>query len=275
MFSNYSLSQGMKWAELVADGRPYANRVYDQIFMKPEDMLKQAYLMNDFVAGKDIVFLGDGDGMSMLFAALSSNGLIDKPKSFTVLDFDQRIINNINRFLNVNGIEDKVDFSTELYNVIDKLPEKHQEKYNFFYINPPYGSKNNGISCEVWLYRCLELCKNECSGCIVIPYTNTQDWTQKAMLHNQEFLTAHGFVIRDMLSEMHRYYLKDNPELRSASIVVDRINKVSSEFSNQLMPPALVEKLYGTPRNIPRIIYDDGTEIGNPDFNWNYGMYAV
>ena len=57
-----------------------------------------------------------------------------------------------------------------------------------FYINPPYGSKNKGLSTIAWLHRCMELCKQESSGCLVIPYDENVLWTVEAMRNIQDFL---------------------------------------------------------------------------------------
>lgn len=257
--------------DIVAYRRPSANRLFDQIYMMEGDMLTQVDVMKDYLSDKDVIFMGDGDGMSMLFGLFASKDIIRSPKSIALLDFDERIVNNAVNFSKEYNFKDKLIFLGEKYNIIESIPEKHEGRYDFFYINPPYGSKNTGISCEVWLHRCMDLCKSESSGCIVIPYDIKQNWTVKAMRYIQRFLLEHGFVIRDMISYMHGYHLKDNPMLRSATLIVDRVESIKSEYSSQNLPTKLLKYLYGSPRPIPRYICDDGTLMGTPDYNWEYG----
>ena len=50
--------------------RPKPIREFDQIYMKTNDMISQAELTLPMLKGKRILFLGDGDGMSVLFTKL-------------------------------------------------------------------------------------------------------------------------------------------------------------------------------------------------------------
>ncbi len=104
--------------------------------------------MQDYLKDKKVVFLVDGDGMSIMFGLFASKELIAKPKSITVLGFDQRIINNITNFSKEYQFHDLCKVESENYNVIDPVARQSPQKYDFFYINLPYGSKNAGISCE-------------------------------------------------------------------------------------------------------------------------------
>lgn len=262
-------STNINLVDIVAHRRPTAYRSYDQIYMMTGDMLTQVNLMQDYLYNKDVIFLGDGDGMSMLFGLFAAKEIIQSPKSISVLDFDERIINNVLSFSKEYNIN--VKFHCDKYNVIQRVPQKYMNKYNFFYINPPYGSKNSGKSCEAWLHRCMDLCKDESSGCIIIPYDPEQKWTIEAMLNIQKFLSEHGFVIRDMVSFMHSYHLKDNPHLHSATIIVDRVISINSEYTSQELPDKLVKNLYGEPCLIPKYIDDDESIKGKPNYKWKYG----
>ena len=144
--------------------------------------------MYSFLSDKDVLFLGDGDGdgMSMMFGLFATQGLTSKPKSLTVLDFDERMVNNIDKFS--KDFEFSVPVKASVYNVIDKVDPDLKQKFDFFYINPPYGSKNKGLSTIAWLHRCMELCKQESSGCLVIPYDENALWTVEAMRNIQDFL---------------------------------------------------------------------------------------
>ena len=97
--------------DIVAYRRPAANRVFDQIYMMTGDMLTQVDVMQDYLTDKDVIFLGDGDGMSMLFGLFSVKNIINSPKSISVLDFDERIVNNIINFSLEYGFEEKLHIS--------------------------------------------------------------------------------------------------------------------------------------------------------------------
>ena len=267
---NPSISQQMvNLADQVTYRRPSANRTFDQIFMHGGDMIQQTMLMHSFLSDKDVLFLGDGDGMSMMFGLFATQGLTSKPKSLTVLDFDERMVNNIDKFS--KDFEFSVPVKASIYNVIDKVDPDLKQNFDFFYINPPYGSKNKGLSTIAWLHRCMELCKQESSGCLVIPYDENVLWTVEAMRNIQDFLIKSGFVIRDMVTGMHSYHLPEAPGLTSATLIVDRVENTSSEFEGHILPKEYVINLYGKEREIPKNISDDGTIYGYPNYDWIYG----
>lgn len=251
--------------------RPAPIRKYDQIYMKANDMFYQAMLVSDLIAEQKVVFLGDGDAMSLLFLLLMNKGKISYSKQLTVLDFDERIVNNHKKQFLANGINKNINLSTKLYNVINPLPEEEKNKYDFFYINPPYGSKNEARSCMAWLYRCMELCNKGCKGCIILPYDNKQVWTIENLKVIENFLIENGFIIRDIISNMHKYHLLDNPNLTSSSIIVERIENIKSKYENVTLPEEIVRNFYGNERKLPEYIKDDGTLYGVEDFAWKYG----
>lgn len=275
IFSEKTFSKKLvSLADTVTFYRPRPLRDFDQIYMMSGDMLAQAELMKSYIETKRIVFLGDGDGMSMLFGLLAVHEYFEPPKRMLVLDFDERILRNIDRFAQDNRFSSiGIAVETLLYNVIDILPDKMNGIYDFFYINPPYGSKNAGKSTLIWLDRCLELCTMNCSGCIVIPYDDRQPWSQDAMLNIQQYLVEHGFVVRDMVSQMHYYHLKDNPGLQSATIIVDRVARRDPDYSQQGIPIDSLKHLYGAPRPLPHYIRIDESDPmkGKADYDWLYG----
>jgi predicted methyltransferase len=267
--------KSVSYADAVAYCRPSPLRDFDQIYMMSGDMLAQVELMKEYLAAKRVVFLGDGDGMSMLFGLLAAKDEIQKSQSMLVLDFDKRILANIERFgREAQFDKNKVTMRTQAYNVIDPVPEDLIGKGEFFYINPPYGSKNAGQSTIVWLHRCMDLCTYSCSGCLVVPYDEKHPWSQEAMIAIQRFLLSNGFVIRDMVAQMHSYHLKDNPTLQSATVIVDRVGeRVVSPYRGKTMQPEEVVNLYGSPRRLPHYIEVDDPEFrsGKPDYDWVYG----
>lgn len=145
--------------------RPKPNRTIDQIYMKPICMLVQAKLIASYLDNKDLIFIGDGDHQSVLC------GIYSSPKSITVLDIDSRIVKSIPSV----GRRHNIEIDAYQYDVLKPLPKRFIRKFNFFYTNPPYGSKNAGQSGIVFISRCIEACKFPSEGCIVLPHDNERN----------------------------------------------------------------------------------------------------
>ena len=120
--------------------------------------------------------------------------------------------------------------------------------------------------------RCLDLCTYACSGCLIVPYDDKEAWSQHAMLQIQQFLSLNGFAIGDVVSNMHYYHLRDNPVLRSATIIVDRLLRHECEFManpfqrtwSNLFTEALGKSLTTFVKMI-------SSSDGVPDYDWEYG----
>ena len=257
--------------DAIVYGRPIPNRDYDQIYMNASSMLRQIKFIKKFISHRKMVFLGDGDGMSILLSALSENGELEKIDSITVYDFDERILNSIRNQINqLNVIT--TPFTYKLYNVIMPIEKEEQGKYDFFYINPPYGSKNSGFSCILWIDRCIDLCINQCLGCIIIPYDQYIDWTVNNMIVIQKYLIEKGFIIKEMKEGLHQYHLDDNPNLTSVALIVEKRANQASTYHDKFIEKELVKNLYGSPRRIPKYIYISNEDLsGRKDFSWEYG----
>ncbi len=124
----------------VVQNRPIPLREFDQIYMKVGDLIIQA----DFIArcfnGLDVLFVGDGDAVSLSIMHLKNQDVFDfGPSYIHVIDFDERIVNSINKFAKDNDLSSCI--SAELYNVTDPLPISFQNKKNAFYTNPPWGGR--------------------------------------------------------------------------------------------------------------------------------------
>lgn len=254
--------------------RPLPHREYDQIYMRARYMLDQLNLVLPFMSGKRTLFLGDGDFMSPLCALSRHFSLVDKsPSEYAVFDFDERILNSIGRV--INSIDrNKPNFSLNLYNVIDPVPEIFSDKFDFFYINPPYGSKNEGLSVLLWLYRCMCFCSNTAAGCIVMCDKDETEWSGAAWKRVVNELPKLGFRIVETLNLGHQYHLEDNPLLRSTALIIKYDNEpMVPPFRNSRFPLNLVKNLYGKQVPLPHYIFESSDDpLGTVDFNWEYGL---
>ena len=228
----------------VVQNRPPPLREFDQIYMKVADMVIQAEYVARVFNERDVVFVGDGDGIALSAAHLKAQGVIDYgPKSITLLDFDERIVNSVQRF--GEKLQEKVKISAELYNVADALPERHFGAYDGFHINPPWGASNGGESVRAFFERGSEATREKSLGIVVIADDPELPWTQEVLRDTQIRAIELGYVVAELLPQLHLYHLDDAPDLRSCSCLFRRIDtKCMSSESTALSPPRLAN-FYG------------------------------
>jgi len=250
-------------ADEVANNRPEPLRDYDQIYMRKGDLVLQTKLMAPLLARKRVAFVGDGDCMSLMLGMFGAADIIEPPEHMVVLDFDERVVQSIAAFAAQHSFQQLVE--TRLYNVSDPVPEDLAGDSDWFYTNPPYGSKNKGQSVVVFVDRGADLSRREeSSGCVILPYGRKLGWARGAMREVQRYLLEKGYAISDCLQQVHQYHLEDKPTVRSSVLLVDRLEYVEPTYHKQNIPAETLETLYGDPRKPPRYIRADGSM----DFQW-------
>lgn len=217
----------------VVQNRPSPLREFDQIYMKVADMVIQAEYVAKVFDKKNIVFVGDGDGIALSAAHLKSEGVIDYgPNAITLLDFDERIVNSVKRF--GEKLKHSIAIEAHLYNVADSIPTEHFGIYDGFHINPPWGASNGGESVLAFLERASEATKPDGLGIIVIADDPELSWTQIVLRDAQQRAFDLGFVVAEMQPQLHLYHLDDAPDLRSCSCLVRRID--STRMAKESLP---------------------------------------
>jgi predicted methyltransferase len=216
--------------------------------MKVGDLVIQS----DFIArkfdGLNIVFIGDGDAISLCTAHLRQKAIFAYgPSHITVLDFDERIVNAVNHFARDNDLSDKI--VAFLYNVCDPLPEDYWRASDAFYTNPPWGASNDGKSVTAFIHRGIEAIKPKGMGAIVIADNEEVEWTGKVLFRTQEMLINSGFIISEMIPGIHKYHLDDSPELTSCCILARDINTQISYAKSEPLSAEVLANFYG--RNNP------------------------
>jgi predicted methyltransferase len=228
----------------VVQNRPPPLREFDQIYMKVADMVIQAEYVARVFNRKDIVFVGDGDGIALSAAHLKAQDVIEYgPNSITVLDFDERIVNSISRF--GEKLQPKVEISAYLYNVAEALPLEHFGIYDGFHINPPWGASNGGESVLAFFERGSQATKSNSLGIVVIGDDPELMWTQKVLRDTQRRAFELGYVVSELLPQLHEYHLDDAPELRSCSCLFRRIDADCMEKESKPLEPARLDNFYG------------------------------
>lgn len=138
--------------------------------MKVADMVIQAEYVARVFDGKKVVFVGDGDGIALSAAHLKAQEVISYgPKSITLLDFDERIVNSVRRF--GEKLAPKIEITAHLYNVADPLPAEHFGAYDGFHINPPWGASNGGQSVTAFLNEAARQPTSEVLASLSLPIT--------------------------------------------------------------------------------------------------------
>ncbi|MEW6049535.1 MAG: bis-aminopropyl spermidine synthase family protein [Candidatus Zixiibacteriota bacterium] len=248
------------WVDLVAQvtqhpDRPRPLRTVDQIFMLPGSQLVQALLAIDYLKYRDVVMVGDGDCMSLVVAHLANKGIFKAPSKIRVFDFDERLLAFIEQA--IKDLDIPPDLITcHRYNVRNPVPPEFAQAHDVFYTNPPYGSADGGECGKLFLARCMEFCKPAPSwGMALLPFAHKEDWSRKAMFNIQTFLCSQGYVVSEMIREIHQYHLDDRPSLRSCNMVVDRVENKKPLFAGQRITDDKLKNFYGrTARRMPEYI---------------------
>ena len=234
---DFDLRKAINAISDVVMNRPPPLREFDQIYMKVADMVIQAEYVARVFNNKDVVFVGDGDGIALSAAHLKVAKVIPYgPKSITLLDFDERIVNSVQRF--GEKLAPEVMVNAFLYNVADPLPIEHFGKYDGFHINPPWGASNGGQSVTTFLERGSEATNQKSLGIVVIGDDPDLDWTQFVLRDTQARALELGYVVSELMPQLHTYHLDDAPNLRSCSLLFRRIEpalmaKTSDRLSSE------------------------------------------
>lgn len=247
----------------VVMNRPAPLREFDQIYMKVADMVIQAEYVARVFDGKKVVFVGDGDGIALSAAHLKAQDVISYgPESITLLDFDERIVNSVRRF--GEKLAPKIEITAHLYNVADPLPPEHFGAYDGFHINPPWGASNGGQSVTAFLERGSQATNERGLGIVVIADDPDLPWTQEVLRDTQLKAIQLGYVVSEMLPQLHLYHLDDAPDLRSCSCLFRRVVPDLMEKTSEKLSAERLRNFYG--KDNP-LIYKHVREI--PSLNVN------
>jgi predicted methyltransferase len=228
----------------VVQNRPAPLREFDQIYMKVGDMVIQADFIARIFNGCNVVFIGDGDSISLSIMHLKQQKVFSfGPTHILLLDFDERIVNAVNHFARNNDLADKIE--AVLYNVCDPLPSKYRRVSDAFYTNPPWGASNDGQSVAAFVQRGIESIKPMGIGAVVIADDAKLDWSNQVLFKTQKKLTESGFVISEMIPCLHKYHLDDAPDLASCCIVARDIKGLSTVRKSKILPTSMLTNFYG------------------------------
>jgi predicted methyltransferase/adenylate kinase len=236
----------------VVQNRPRPLRVFDQIHMKAGDMVMQSEIVADWSDGKRLIFIGDGDAISVCVAYLQSRGVFDfGPRGITVLDFDERTVNAVNRFADKERIP---HLDAILYNVLDAL--NLDREFDCFYTNPPWGASNEGESVNVFVERGIEAVRYVGEGMVVIADDDELEWPKRVLARVQAFSSQKGFYVSRMQRKLHEYHLDDAPELKSCNLYLGALPGNGNNISQSaaITNQRRLRNFYGKTK-MPRVRY--------------------
>lgn len=228
----------------VIQNRPMPLREFDQIYMKAGDMVMQSEYIARRFDGKDLLFVGDGDAISLCIAYLRQRKVFSYgPKRIQLVDFDERIVHAVERFADKEGLSDVI--TARLYNCIDAFPDDLMGQFDAFYTNPPWGASNDGESVKVFAERGIEGLRGDGEGVIVIADDPKLDWARRVLKATQTFTADMGFFVQEMQSQVHLYHLDDAPELRSCNLFIRSEPGRAPVAKSYQLHGARLENFYG------------------------------
>ena len=224
--------------------RPPPLREFDQIYMRAGDMLYHVDHISSFYHDREVVFVGDGDAIALALCHLGRHKQVAYlPASVHVLDFDERMIESINRFAKENQLDDII--SASYYNVRDPLPSSQFSRYDAFHTNPPYGKNNDGQSVEAFVRRGIEACRPGHRGCVVLADDDEISWTQDVLHRVQGRIFEHGCMITELRPKAHQYHLDDAPDLRSCTLLLKQSGQPQKLSLSMQLTPEECSNFYG------------------------------
>lgn len=188
--------------------RPPAKHSIEQYLMTAESLYQQLKVCEPFFDGTRVLFIGDDDHMSILASHFFITEII-------VLEIDRRIINNQRYW------EKKLSLSRHSIFEYDITANNNHRKigqFDGFFINPPYGSKNEAFGAKLWLSKAMELSKTGGIGLIILPINLDLSWSITNMLSIQNFLFQNNCVILKIDNDLHTYEDLPDKNLRSSNI---------------------------------------------------------
>lgn len=229
--------------------RPRPLREFDQIHMKAGDMVMQAEHVARWADAKYLVFVGDGDAISVCVAYLQARGILPYgPARILVLDFDERVVSAVNRFADKERIP---GLEAQLYNCLDNLPRL--SGFDSFYTNPPWGASNGGASVKLFAYRGMQAVHFSGEGLVVIADDDALPWAQGVLHSTQTFAASHGFYVKRMTPRLHSYHLDDAPELLSCNLLLRSLPAAMGPKEHELrVDEELLKNFYGADK-APRV----------------------
>jgi len=246
--------------KLLKKNRVKPNHEISQWYMFYRDIKKQVKFLVENLKCENMVFLGDGDGISILLAMTLAKSKCSNIKKIFVFDIDERELNLYNKLAKEQNVNKYVQFVTVQYNIFDVVPSKYVNAFDWFYINPPYSSTTTpkGLGFHLWLERCIEMSKPNAKGIIVYPYNKLPREIEEVKMNLYNFINEKNFNIIKSNSLSHRYY---ETRIKSRNLIIEKTSKTHPKYKNIEIPLDIAFSLYHNDK-LPHYVIDDGSGYG-------------
>ena len=236
------------------------NHEISQWYMKTSQLKKQVNFLFKNITCKNMLFLGDGDGVAILLTLMLQQKKAFNIQNIYVFDIDERELNLYNNLYQKFCDNKNVTFKTVRYNIFDAPPKKFINYFDCFYINPPYSTTTTpkGLGFNLWLERCVEMSTKDAKGIIVYPVKDIKSEITEVKENIFNFIKERQFNILPSPVFKHSYY---DTKCKSKNLIVQKTNKTYSNYTGKPIPVKIATSLYHN-NIIPHYVIDDGSEYG-------------
>lgn len=167
--------------------RPRPKRKFDQFGVTEKTLEERSNFLasRGFITDSKILFLGDYDLTSLAALPLTKNCEI------WVLDADTDVLDVIKK-------ESKGTVSSIEHNLLNPLPKRSLESFDFIFTDPPYTPE--GVS--LFLSRAIDALSREKDSKIILSYGSLDPVRALAV---QNKILEHGVLIKELLPQFNEY----------------------------------------------------------------------
>lgn len=205
--------------------RPSPDRKYDQFTATTETTARRMSLLSFFedVTHKRLLFLGDDDFTSIAVANLG------KAAKVTVLDIDNRILNEINSI----SKKENLNIRTNYYDVMAPLPDIYTGRFDVVFTDPPYTP--DGI--KLFMSRSIQaLDHSNQTARIYVCYGNSDRAKERFLPVYKVFIDTE-LMIRWILDKFNRYQGAESIGSSSTLFVLDLTPKTKPAILGEYVKP--------------------------------------
>ncbi len=232
--------------ESIHDKRPRPLRVFDQAFVTPETTFARIAFADAHgdIRGKDILVLGDDDlvGLGLAFTKL--------PKSVTVVEIDQRIIDFETREARRRGLD---ILAVRRHDLCKPLPEDFIGSFDVFFSDPP----ETLAAFDAFIGRGALSLRGP-GGAGYFGLTSAESSFAKWKLL-QDNLSAKGFVLTDLIRGFNEYVNWDYvEEMQAWELAPVKKAPRKNWYYSSMFRVELIEKEYIVNKDLThKEIYND------------------
>jgi len=202
-------------ARAIVESRPSADRGLEQFHMTADSLVEQVLALKPYLIGQRMIVLGDDDHLSVLIAKYTDARV-------TVIEIDERVCTSLNRWARRLSLK---NLTAREHDIRDGRIRTGRSRFDAFYANPPYSSKNRGHGMRAWVSSAIDWCKPACVGIIAMPSNHFDTtWVNENWISMQSYLANNGFRIVELSQHRSSYLGTTDASLHSCNLIVRRVD---------------------------------------------------